>query len=221
MQGAARVTACTATYYDNINFTGTSVTRVDPTVNFNWGSRLPRRPASGPTPSACGGPARCNRRSRDVHLLHRQRRRRPPVGQRPAAHQQLDRPPATREQRHDHARRRAALRHPHGVLRDGGDAVATLSWSGPSTPKAIIPQSRLFSLTTVNQAPTVNAGGDQTITLPSAASLSGSASDDGLPSPPAAFTTTWSKVSGPGTWRSQTRARSRRRQPSRLQAITC
>ena len=46
-----------------------------------------------------------------------------------------------------------------------------------------------------NQAPTVNAGGDQTITLPSAASLSGSASDDGLPTPPAAFTTTWSKVS--------------------------
>ena len=51
----------------------------------------------------------------------------------------------------------------------------------------------------VNQPPTVNAGPDQTITLPATASLSGTASDDGLPNPPATLTTTWSKVSGPGT----------------------
>jgi len=38
----------------------------------------------------------------------------------------------------------------------------------------------------------------QTITLPAAATLSGSVTDDGLPSPPGAVTTTWSKVSGPG-----------------------
>ena len=49
---------------------------------------------------------------------------------------------------------------------------------------------------TVNQAPTVNAGPDQTITLPASANLSGSVTDDGLP---AAFTVSWSKVSGPGT----------------------
>jgi PKD repeat protein len=51
----------------------------------------------------------------------------------------------------------------------------------------------------VNQRPIVNAGPDQTITLPAAANLSGSASDDGLPNPPATLTTTWSKVTGPGT----------------------
>ena len=50
-----------------------------------------------------------------------------------------------------------------------------------------------------NSAPVVNAGADQTITLPSSATLSGTATDDGLPSPPAALTRTWSKVSGPGT----------------------
>jgi len=50
-----------------------------------------------------------------------------------------------------------------------------------------------------NSAPVVNAGADQTITLPSTASLSGTATDDGLPSPPATLTRTWSKVSGPGT----------------------
>ncbi|MGD9628399.1 MAG: peptidoglycan DD-metalloendopeptidase family protein [Pyrinomonadaceae bacterium] len=50
-----------------------------------------------------------------------------------------------------------------------------------------------------NQPPSVNAGADQTLTLPNAASLSGTTSDDGLPNPPAAVTVTWSKVSGPGT----------------------
>ena len=51
----------------------------------------------------------------------------------------------------------------------------------------------------VNQPPIVNAGIDQTITLPSTASLNGTAGDDGLPSPPAALATTWSMVGGPGT----------------------
>lgn len=51
----------------------------------------------------------------------------------------------------------------------------------------------------VNHAPVVNAGADQAITLPSTASLAGTVTDDGLPNPPAKVTTTWSKVSGPGT----------------------
>jgi hypothetical protein len=50
-----------------------------------------------------------------------------------------------------------------------------------------------------NQAPIVNAGPDQAITLPASATLDGTVSDDGLPNPPGAVTTTWSQVSGPGT----------------------
>lgn len=46
-----------------------------------------------------------------------------------------------------------------------------------------------------NTIPTVNAGPDQTITLPTMANLSGTASDDGLPS--GTLITTWSLVSGP------------------------
>lgn len=54
------------------------------------------------------------------------------------------------------------------------------------------------NLTTgVNTPPTVNAGVDQTITLPSAAILDATVTDDGLPSPPT-LTTTWSQLSGPG-----------------------
>jgi hypothetical protein len=49
----------------------------------------------------------------------------------------------------------------------------------------------------VNQPPTINAGMDQTITLPTAAALSGTADDDGLPN--GTLVTSWSKVSGPGT----------------------
>ena len=48
-----------------------------------------------------------------------------------------------------------------------------------------------------NHAPTANAGADQTITLPEAANLNGSVSDDGLPAG-STLTSTWSKVSGPG-----------------------
>ena len=50
-----------------------------------------------------------------------------------------------------------------------------------------------------NQPPTVNAGQDQTVILPNPASLSGTASDDGLPNPPGTLVTTWSQFSGPGT----------------------
>ncbi len=49
----------------------------------------------------------------------------------------------------------------------------------------------------INQAPTVSAGANQTITLPATATLSGTAADDGLPSN--TLSLLWSKVSGPGT----------------------
>jgi hypothetical protein len=50
-----------------------------------------------------------------------------------------------------------------------------------------------------NQAPVVNAGPPQTITLPNPATLAGTVTDDGLPAVPGTVTKTWSKVSGPGT----------------------
>ncbi len=56
-----------------------------------------------------------------------------------------------------------------------------------------------ITVNAANQAPVVNAGPDQTITLPSVATLDGTVTDDGLPNPPATVTTIWSTVSGPGT----------------------
>jgi hypothetical protein len=51
---------------------------------------------------------------------------------------------------------------------------------------------------TTNAAPVVSAGPDLAVTMPNAASLQGSATDDGLPAG-STLTTTWSKGSGPGT----------------------
>ena len=53
--------------------------------------------------------------------------------------------------------------------------------------------------TGTNQAPIGNAGPDQTVILPNAATLDGTVTDDGRPNPPGAVTTTWEKVTGFGT----------------------
>jgi hypothetical protein len=49
-----------------------------------------------------------------------------------------------------------------------------------------------------NTPPSVNIGPDQTVTFPNDGQLDGTVSDDGLPNPPGAITTTWSQASGPG-----------------------
>jgi len=49
-----------------------------------------------------------------------------------------------------------------------------------------------------NDAPSVSAGPDRSVTLPTSAVLSGTATDDGRPDPPGQLTVSWSKVSGPG-----------------------
>ncbi len=56
-----------------------------------------------------------------------------------------------------------------------------------------------FTASTVtNQAPVVDAGPNGSVTMPAAATLNGTATDDGLPTPPA-LAIAWTKVSGPGT----------------------
>lgn len=58
----------------------------------------------------------------------------------------------------------------------------------------------------VNAAPSVSAGGNVSVTLGNAAQLTGSVTDDGLPSDPGTLATTWSKVSGPAGEQIQTAA---------------
>src|SRR5207248_8788680 len=67
----------------------------------------------------------------------------------------------------------------------------------PSTPNNPQPVTTPGNPAPTNHAPTVNAGPDQIITLPSAASLLATVSDDGLPT--GVLKTAWGKVSGPGS----------------------
>src|SRR4030095_12082728 len=55
----------------------------------------------------------------------------------------------------------------------------------------------LITVDPENQAPAVNAGPDQTITLPASANLNGSVTDDGWPRG-SSVSVLWQKVSGPG-----------------------
>ena len=50
-----------------------------------------------------------------------------------------------------------------------------------------------------NRAPSVSAGGNQSVVFPATAALAGSASDDGLPASPGVLALKWTKVLGPGT----------------------
>src|SRR5262249_9697363 len=77
---------------------------------------------------------------------------------------------------------------PHTLGAHARDAAGNVGTATPVT------------VTVANNAPpTVDAGVDQTITLPSGASLHGIVSDDGLPNPAGSLGVNWSTVSGPGT----------------------
>jgi len=109
----------------------------------------------------------------------------------------------------------ASVTWTNATLNTSGPAVGTSNWSANSlslaagtnvisvkaadlsgnTATASITVT--YNATPVNQAPVVSAGSDQTITLPATATLSGSVTDDGLPS--STVTKSWSTVSGPGT----------------------
>ncbi|HYE04469.1 MAG TPA: hypothetical protein VEL07_03005 [Planctomycetota bacterium] len=87
------------------------------------------------------------------------------------------------------------------TVRDGAGTCSRLStteadgfWSQYTAP---ITRFTTIAIPTTNQPPQVSAGPDRSVTLPATAALAGSASDDGLPNN--TLTTTWSKVSGPGT----------------------
>jgi hypothetical protein len=56
-----------------------------------------------------------------------------------------------------------------------------------------------YVLPAANLAPVADAGPDQTVLVTQAATFNAVCTDDGLPSPPAAMTMSWTKVGGPGT----------------------
>ncbi len=83
-----------------------------------------------------------------------------------------------------------------------GNAAAFMVWgTGRRTAEAkdgLTPPVLMlkFKSPLPNTAPVVDAGPNRTVTMPDAANLDGTVTDDGKPAP---VTSTWTKVSGPGT----------------------
>lgn len=76
------------------------------------------------------------------------------------------------------------------IQRAGAGTTPPMIPTPPVTPPVTPPPP-------ANRPPTVAAGSDQTLRLPSQANLNGTVSDDGLPS--GALSMAWTKLSGPGT----------------------
>lgn len=79
-----------------------------------------------------------------------------------------------------------------------GNVANGISWQWQDTSGTDLHDGSVDCGTLGNHAPVVNAGPDQSVRLPAQATMQGSVTDDGLPSPPN-LTSSWSQVSGPGT----------------------
>ena len=79
-----------------------------------------------------------------------------------------------------------------------GNAANGISWQWQDVKGNDLHNGSVDCGTVGNHAPVVNAGPDQSIRLPASATMQGSVTDDGLPSPPN-LKSNWSQMSGPGT----------------------
>ena len=133
----------TATYYDNVDLTGPTVSRVDPTVDFDWGAGGPATGIAADTfsarwvgtvqPATSGTYTFFTQSDDGVRLW---------VNGQQLVNNWTDHSPTENS---------GSISLTGGVryavrmefYERGGGAVARLSWSGPSTAKAIVPQSAL------------------------------------------------------------------------------
>ncbi|MDX1962067.1 MAG: PA14 domain-containing protein [Pirellulales bacterium] len=166
--GNIAVPGLTGTYYNNINFTGTTVERIDNTVNFNWGNGQPD-PLIGADTFSVRWTGQIEPQFSQNYTFYTTS----DDGVRLYVNNQLiinnwtDHGPTedigtitlVAGQRYDIQM---------DFYENGGGAVATLSWSSPSQPKQIIPNNRLFSFGTTPAAPTgldATVGGPTTVNL--------------------------------------------------------
>lgn len=144
--GGAGGGGLSGTYYDNIDFTTPRLTRTDATVNFDWGSGSPDPSVGADTFSVrWAGQVQAPATETVTFYTTTDDGVRLWVNGVLIIDRWVDQGPTEVSgtialqagQRYD-------LRMDY--YENGGGAVARLSWSSPSTPKQIIPSSRLFSL---------------------------------------------------------------------------
>ena len=150
-------------YYDNIDFTGATVTRLDPTVNFNWGTGAPVPGIGADTFSVrwngqvrakvCGTTTFYTTSDDGVRLY---------VNNVLVVDNWTDHAPTensgtialTAGQKYDVRME---------TYENGGLAVAKLAWSGPGLAKEFIPQTHLYPYALLVTASTTLGAGDAAV----------------------------------------------------------
>ncbi len=146
-------------YYDNINFTGTTVTRLDPNVNFDWGTGAPVAGIGADTFSVrWSGQVRAKVTGTTTFYTTSDDGVRLFVNNVQVVNNFTDHSPTENS---------GTIALTAGTLYDvrmeyyenGGGAVARLAWSGPGLAKEFIPQTHLFPYALlVTGSTTLNAG---------------------------------------------------------------
>jgi fibronectin type 3 domain-containing protein len=132
-------------YYDNIDFTGTTVTRVDPTVNFDWGNGSPD-PRIDANSFSVRWTGQIQAQYTDTYTFYTQS----DDGVRLFVNNQLIIDNFTDHSSIENSgtiNLTAGTNYPIRMefYENGGGALAQLRWSSTATPKAVVPKSQLFS----------------------------------------------------------------------------
>lgn len=157
-------------YYDNIDFTGTKVTRVDPTVNFDWGSGQPH-PSIGPDSFSVRWTGLVQPRFSGLYAFYTTS----DDGIRLWVDNQLIINNWTDHGPTDNVGQIPLIAGSVYDIRlefyeNGGGAVAILGWAPPGMSREVIPASQLYSVTNgifrITQQPeSTNAVRGQTVTF--------------------------------------------------------
>jgi hypothetical protein len=159
-------TGLSATYYDNVNFTGAIVTRVDPQINFDWGNGSPAAAIGVDTYSArWTGQVQPQYTQTYTFYALADDGVRVWVNGVKLIDAWKDQGPTEYS---GSIALTAAVKYNIVVeyYEGGFGAVAQLRWSSPSTPKAIVPQNRLYPAQVVTPTPTPTPTATPTATPP-------------------------------------------------------
>jgi glucose/arabinose dehydrogenase len=134
-----------ATYFDNIDFTGAMVGRIDPTVDFAWGAASPG-PGIGPDTFSARWIGQVEAEFTETYTFYTQS----DDGVRLSVNGQLIVDNWTDHGTTENSGSIALVAGQRYQIRmdfyeNTGDATARLLWSSASTPKAVVPSTRLYS----------------------------------------------------------------------------
>src|SRR5947207_12921535 len=146
-------TGLTGEYFDNQDFTGAKVIRIDPTVNFNWGTGTPVSGISADTFSVrWSGQILAQKTERYTFYVNSDDGAKLMINDQVLLDHLVPQAPTEYSGSFDLVAGQKYDVHLSYFDRYGG-AIAQLSWSSPTTPKQIIPTAQLDPNPRVIQTP--------------------------------------------------------------------